>query len=228
LLEQEPVPKLCDELGLQGTVFYRWQKEFFENGAAAFQTKARANLQAKQERIEYLEKKIQRKDEVRAELTGKHIAVKKSWETLSAVWVPHDVRDQIVNFVRGWPEASEISAWRFIAWLGVTASKFYSWRKRYGRANEHNGWVLRDFWWEDWEKQAIIGFHLKHPPEGYRRPTFMMLDAEVVAVSPATVWRVLSHDISTHVHRDPLRPAAAGLGRRARTAARAATGRSGG
>ena len=37
LLEQEPVSKLCDELGLQPTVFYRWQKEFFENGAAAFQ-----------------------------------------------------------------------------------------------------------------------------------------------------------------------------------------------
>jgi transposase len=41
LLEQEPISKLCDELGLQPTVFYRWQKEFFENGAAAFQAKAR-------------------------------------------------------------------------------------------------------------------------------------------------------------------------------------------
>ncbi len=43
LLEQEPVSKLCDELGLPRTAFYRWQKEFFENGAAAFQGKARAN-----------------------------------------------------------------------------------------------------------------------------------------------------------------------------------------
>ena len=33
LLENEPISKLCDELGLQPTVFYRWQKEFFENGA---------------------------------------------------------------------------------------------------------------------------------------------------------------------------------------------------
>ena len=39
LLNQEPISKLCDEVGLQPTVFYRWQKEFFENGAAAFQTK---------------------------------------------------------------------------------------------------------------------------------------------------------------------------------------------
>jgi putative transposase len=50
----------------------------------------------------------------------------------------------------------------------------------------------RDFWLEDWEKQAIIAFHLKNPPEGYRRLTFMMLDADIVAVSPASVWRVLS------------------------------------
>jgi transposase len=46
LLEQEPVSKLCDELGLQPTVFYRWQKEFFENGAAAFQAKGRSDHQA--------------------------------------------------------------------------------------------------------------------------------------------------------------------------------------
>ena len=76
-------------------------------------------------------------------------------------------------------------------WLGVTASKFYDWRQRYGRVNEHNGWVPRDFWLEPWEKEAIISFHLKNPLEGYRRLTFMMLDADVVAVSPASVWRVL-------------------------------------
>ena len=49
----------------------------------------------------------------------------------------------------------------------------------------------RDFWLELWEKEWIIDFHLKNPLEGYRRLTFMMLDAGVVAVSPASVWRVL-------------------------------------
>jgi transposase-like protein len=78
LLEQEPVSKLCDELGLQPTVFYRWQKEFFENGAAAFQKKSRTKAQAEQERIAYLEKKIQTKDEVLAELMAEHVALKKS------------------------------------------------------------------------------------------------------------------------------------------------------
>jgi transposase-like protein len=76
-LEGVAVSALCDELGLQPTVFYRWQKEFFENGAAAFQNKGHAEQQAGRERIEYLEKKIQRKDEVLVELMAEHMALKK-------------------------------------------------------------------------------------------------------------------------------------------------------
>jgi hypothetical protein len=54
------------------------QKEFFENGAAAFQGKSRPDHQTEQQRIEFLEKKIQTKDEVLAELMAEHIALKKS------------------------------------------------------------------------------------------------------------------------------------------------------
>jgi transposase len=53
LLEQAPISSLCEEMGLQPTIFYRWQKEFFESGAAAFQAKARTAYQPQQERIEY-------------------------------------------------------------------------------------------------------------------------------------------------------------------------------
>ena len=105
--------------------------------------------------------------------------------------MPHDVRDEVVDFVRRWSEETEISAGRFLSWLGIGASKFYDWRQRYGRVNEHNGWIPRDFWLEAWEKEAIIQFHGAHPLEGYRRLAFMMLDADVVAVSPSSVWRVL-------------------------------------
>jgi putative transposase len=54
------------------------------------------------------------------------------------------------------------------------------------------GWVPRDFWLDDWEKQAIIGFHLKNPLEGYRRLTFIMLDADIVALSRSSAWRVMT------------------------------------
>ena len=79
----------------------------------------------------------------------------------------------MVDFVWGWSEKTEISVGRFISWLGVTESRFYNGRQRYGRVTEHTGWVPRDFWLEPWEKEAIISFHLKNPLEGYRRLTFM-------------------------------------------------------
>lgn len=105
--------------------------------------------------------------------------------------MPHDVRDRIVDFVRCWSEKTEIGAGQFIVWLGIRASKFYNWRERYGKVNEHNGWIPRDFWLEEWEKREIVNFHWNNPLEGYRRLTFMMLDADIVAVSPSSVWRVL-------------------------------------
>ena len=63
-------------MGLQPTVFYRWQKEFFENGAAAFEQRP-TNHSGEHERIAYLQKKIQTKDEVLAELMAEHVALKK-------------------------------------------------------------------------------------------------------------------------------------------------------
>ena len=78
LVEGVPISDLCDEQGLQPTVFYRWQKEFFENEAAAFLPRGRTNHQPEKERIAYLEKKIQTKDEVLAELMAEHVALKKS------------------------------------------------------------------------------------------------------------------------------------------------------
>ena len=80
---------------------------------------------------------------------------------------------------------------RFIGWLGVAASKFHDWRTRYGSANEHNALIPRDWWLEPWEKAAILEFHRARPLEGYRRLAFMMLDADLVAASPSSVYRVL-------------------------------------
>jgi len=105
--------------------------------------------------------------------------------------VPHDTRDQVVDFMNHYAQRTGLPQTRLVDWAGIGRSKFYQWRRRYGCANEHNGLVPRDFWLENWEKQAIVEFHGKHPLEGYRRLTFMMLDEDVVAVSPSSVYRVL-------------------------------------
>ena len=81
---------------------------------------------------------------------------------------------------------------RSLSWCGLARGKFYDWRKRYGKVNEHNGLVPRDHWIEDWERQRIIDYFDCHPLDGYRRLTFMMLDEDVVALSPSTTYRVLS------------------------------------
>lgn len=78
-------------------------------------------------------------------------------------------------------------------WISLSVSKFYRWKKRYGQANEHNGKIPRDFWLETWEKQKILDFHEQNPLEGYRRLTYMMLDQDLVAVSPSSVYRVLKN-----------------------------------
>jgi hypothetical protein len=67
---------LCEELGLQPTVFCRWQKEFLENGAAAFRSRERRGRQVeeKQKRTESLKKLVQSKDEVLAELMTEQMA----------------------------------------------------------------------------------------------------------------------------------------------------------
>lgn len=80
---------------------------------------------------------------------------------------------------------------RLSSWLELSAGKFYDWRQRYGRTNQHNGWVPRDFWLTEEAKQAILNFQALYPLEGYRRLTYMMIDADVAAVSPSSVFRVL-------------------------------------
>ena len=97
----------------------------------------------------------------------------------------------MIDYVRIWADKTELHSKRLVGWIGIPRSKYYQWKDRYGMVNEHNAWVPRDHWLEDWEKQAIIGFYQDNPLEGYRRLTYMMMDADVVAVSPTSVYRVL-------------------------------------
>ena len=99
----------------------------------------------------------------------------------------------MVDYVRKWLDKTEIAATNMVNWIGITRSKYFDWQKRYGRVNEHNGWVPRDFWLTDFERQAIINYYHDNPLEGYRRLCYMMIDADIAAVSPSSVYRVLSN-----------------------------------
>src|SRR5713101_5922670 len=121
LLDKVPVSDLCEELGLQPTVFYRWQKEFFENGASAFQSTERPHRQVeeKQKRIEYLERTM----------------CGMRW------WISSGAGRRRPRSASG----ASFHGWAFGPASSTTGGQ------RYGRVNEHNGWIPRDFWLEAWE-----------------------------------------------------------------------------
>jgi len=97
----------------------------------------------------------------------------------------------VVDFIRGWSDKTGLAIDQLLKWLELSAGKFYDWRQRYGQKKQHNGWVPRDFWLQDHEKKAILDYQALYPQEGYRRLTYMMIDADMVAVSPSSVFRVL-------------------------------------
>src|SRR5512135_983452 len=75
LIDRVPVSDLCDEYQLQPTLFYAWQKLFFENGAAAFERKNSPAESHHLRTIAALREKLQRKNEVVAELMEEHIPI---------------------------------------------------------------------------------------------------------------------------------------------------------
>ena len=75
--------------------------------------------------------------------------------------------------------------------IGIGKSKYYSWLWRSGYPNRHNGQIPRYFWLLPWEREAILDYCITKLEEGYRRLTYMMLDENIVAVSPSTTYRVL-------------------------------------
>jgi transposase len=78
LVDNIPVSDLCDEYGIHPTVFYRWQKIFFENGAAAFERSNNSRNRNLEGKVSKLEAKLANKDEVIAEIMEEHVKLKKS------------------------------------------------------------------------------------------------------------------------------------------------------
>ncbi|RKY93669.1 MAG: IS3 family transposase [Ignavibacteriae bacterium] len=106
-------------------------------------------------------------------------------------WVEPDTRDNVVEFVNTITPKIDIKLKNMLGLIGINSSKYYSWAERKGKANNHNGKIPRKHWCLDWEREAIINYAKTHPAQGYRRLTYMMMDDNIVAVSPSTTYRVL-------------------------------------
>ena len=59
----------------------------------------------------------------------------------------------VIDFIRRLSERTAISPLCLVGWMELSRSKYYQWKDRYGKANEHNGLIPRDHWLEQWEKE---------------------------------------------------------------------------
>ena len=78
-LEKVPIPDLCEQYKLRPTVFYRWQKQFFEHGATIYDVVEKIKDSSQEEKILALEQKLQTKNEVLSELMEEHLKLKKNF-----------------------------------------------------------------------------------------------------------------------------------------------------
>ena len=83
--------------------------------------------------------------------------------------MPPDLRDEVVDFVRGFSARTALGVRAVLAGLALAPTQFYRWADRYGRVNTHNGQVPRDHWLTPSEQVAILRSHDQHPLEGHRR-----------------------------------------------------------
>jgi len=110
---------------------------------------------------------------------------------LTKRWVSLKIRNEVIDYMKHYMANTELPRSLFLKWLGISKSKYYSWCARVEKESSHNGMIPKRFWLREWEKQAIIAYYLGHQGEGYRRVSYMMLDANIVAVSPSSTYRVL-------------------------------------
>ena len=102
----------------------------------------------------------------------------------------------MVDFIRTWSEKTGLLIDRLLGWLELSAGKFYDWRQRYGKTNQHNGWVPRDFWLTEEEKKAILNFASSEKSVGHRYAPMGAGSSARAARKPDVGWRGFSFSCS--------------------------------
>ncbi len=114
------------------------------------------------------------------------------------MWVELEIRDSVVQHVSYLSLRSGIPVKKLLPYIGLCRVKYYKWIKRAGKPNSHNGKIPKTHWLTPEEVKAIEEYAREHYAEsdyflkdGYRRITYKMLDLNIVAVHPSSVYRIL-------------------------------------
>lgn len=101
------------------------------------------------------------------------------------------MREDIIEFITMIDRKSLYNKKQLLELLNVSKSRYYDWIKRTGQPNKHNGMTPKSHWLLPDEREAILSYCKDKMGEGYRRLTYLMLDADIVAVSPSSTYRIL-------------------------------------
>lgn len=101
------------------------------------------------------------------------------------------MRDEIVDKIEEYSDISNCSRENMLRIIGLPRSKYYDWRKRYGKKNHHNGFMPCVHWTLPEEKEAVLEYFKTREYEGYRRMAYRMIDEDIACLSPSTVYRIL-------------------------------------
>lgn len=101
------------------------------------------------------------------------------------------MRDEIVHYIEKMVALTAFSRLELMKLIDVRAGRYYEWKKRLGKFNQHNGKIPKSHWVLPQEREAILEYCKDKLEEGYRRLTYMMLDEDIAAVSPSSTYRIL-------------------------------------
>lgn len=107
------------------------------------------------------------------------------------MWITQEVRDSLIDTVERYRNDTGMSLTGALKTAGITRSKYYHWKQRYGKPNLHNGMINKSHWLTQDEREAIVKFAKNHEGEGYKRLTYMMIDNDIAYASETSVFRVL-------------------------------------
>ncbi|MBD3225430.1 MAG: DDE-type integrase/transposase/recombinase, partial [Caldithrix sp.] len=109
------------------------------------------------------------------------------------------MRDDILEFIEMVSMKSRYNKKQLLRLLAMPKSRYYDWIQRQGQPNQHNGLMPKAHWLLPLERAAILNYCKDKMDEGYRRLTYMMLDADIAAVSPSSTYRILKE--AGYLHR---------------------------
>lgn len=108
------------------------------------------------------------------------------------------MRDSVVVFVDYILQRSEVTLKKLLRMIGINKSKYFHWKRRMGKENQPNFNLPKSNWLLAWEREAVISYAKSHYAEknyylrdGYRRLTYRMLDENIAAMSPSSVYHIL-------------------------------------